>query len=215
MPVAVRSTLNSAAFDVKKTTMPAKSAAQFKNRQPNFFKANSRVEMAKGLNVSSMRATVGFTSTSLKGENNYAVKDLEQQEEGGTIQKKSFIPMKQARGGSEDKPVLSRNRLSQIKNIVNAANMTGNTPRSKFVKAIIKAGTGGYVINANKYKKTLFRVKSASRPRMVEPLYSYREHRSVNVRSTGFMQDASIQSAGKMQKFFAIEAKKQINKALK
>src|SRR5687767_16018423 len=60
MPLAIRNTLNSVAFDVKKNTMPASAEREFVTRAPNFFKANSRVEMARGWNVDSMQSVVGF-----------------------------------------------------------------------------------------------------------------------------------------------------------
>ncbi|KKN42121.1 hypothetical protein LCGC14_0716250, partial [marine sediment metagenome] len=50
-PIAIRGTLNNAAFDVKQKTMPVSAEKEFVNRQPNFFKANSKVNMAKGFNV--------------------------------------------------------------------------------------------------------------------------------------------------------------------
>jgi hypothetical protein len=85
--------LNKAAFDVKQNTMLKSAEASFVKRQPNFFKANSRVEMASGWDLDKMQATVGFNSSGLKGgSNNHAVEDLEQQERGGTIKSRSFIP---------------------------------------------------------------------------------------------------------------------------
>lgn len=221
LPNAVRSTLNSAAFDVKQKTMPESSKTTFVNRQPNFFKANSRVDMAKGWDLKQMKATVGFTEQGLKGGNNYAVKDLEQQEYGGTIKKKTFIPMDPARGGNKAKPVRPVNRLSQINKIVNSNKgfVKGKNKRERFIKSAIHAGAGGYVIG-NFDKKTLFKIESLKRMgnRTVikkKPIYSFEEGRDVRVSATGFMKKASLKSANKMNEFYIREAEKQVKRLMK
>lgn len=218
LPNAIRATLNSAAFDVKQKTMPAKADAEFVNRQPNFFKANSRVEMAKGWDVNSMKATVGFTEQGLKGGNNYAVKDLEQQEHGGTIKGKSFIPTDEARGGSNARPVRPGNRLSSINKIINATNKKGDL-RKHFLAAAYKVGPGGYVIGGLS-KKILWRIDSIGRKSngrlklSMKPIYSFKENRSIRVKATGFMREASLLSADKMERFYAIEASKQVKRLM-
>jgi hypothetical protein len=218
LPNAIRSALNSTAFDVKQNTMPAKAKDEFINRSPNFFKANSRVEMAKGWDLSNMKAIVGFTENGLQGGNNYAVKDLEQQEHGGTIKSKSFIPTDEARGSkSNAKPVRPVNRLSNVKNVVKA-NKKG-AKKSDFVKSAIHAGVGGHVIG-NFIKKKLFRIDSIKKSRGAikirkTAIYSFEDGRSVQVKATGFMRSASIQSANKMEMFYAIEANKQVKRLQK
>lgn len=154
LPTAIRQTLNKAAFDVKQNTMPVEARASFEQRQPNFFKATSRVQMANGWSVKSMKATVGFIENGLKGGDNYAVKDLEQQERGGTIRGRSFIPTDVARGGSSARPVRPSNRISRVRRVVNAASAHGKTRHEKFIRSAIYAGKGGYVIG-NFDKKVL------------------------------------------------------------
>jgi len=208
LPVAVRGTLNNAAFDVKQNTMLKTSADKFKNRQPNFFKANSRVQMAKGFNINDMEAIVGFVDTNLKGGKNFSVKNLEQQEHGGTIKNKSFIPMLGARmSGSNDKLVAPANRISGIKNIVNTRNTRGANKRQRFKVAAIVAGVGGFILSEN----TLFKVKSLNK---VTPLYSFKRGRSIQVKPTGFMESASLQSGKKLEKYFEEQAEKQFKKHL-
>lgn len=213
LPNAIRNALNKAAFDVKQRTMPKSADKNFIKRQPNFFKANSRVVMAKGFNIGSMEATVGFTSANLKGGNNYAVRDLEQQERGGTIEKRSFIPTDAARTGSS-KPVRPANRLSGIKGIINADKSPGKTVRQKFINAVHKAGKGGYVLG-NLGKKKLYKIESITKVggRTVikkRALYTFEEGREVDVKATGFMESATIESANDIEKFYIAEAKRQI-----
>lgn len=218
LPNAIRSTLNSAAFDVKQKTMPVTSK-RFTNRVPNFFKANSRVDMAKGWNIRQMKATVGFTSKGLKGANNYAVEELEQQEHGGTIRKRAFIPLEKARGGSNSRPVRPGNRLSTINRIANSGKARGKNKKERFVKSAIHIGKGGYVIG-NFQKKILWRIDTINRVNgktkiKTTPMYSFEENRSVRVKATGFMKEASILSANKMEQYYIREANKQINRLRK
>lgn len=221
LPSAVRGALNGAAFDVKKNTMPKSAADAFENRSPNFFKANSRVEMARGFDIRSMKATVGFTESGLSGSNNYAVKDLEQQEYGGTIKRRALIPTDTARGGSNNKLVRPANRLSNINNVVVASRARGKSDREKFVKAAVFAGRGGYVMGEFRGQQILWRINSLERKDRkvwrfkLTPLYSYEQGRNVRVKPTGFMQKASLKSAEKIEEIFIKEAERQIERLRK
>ncbi len=215
LPVAIRGALNSSAFDVKQKTMPISAERNFINRSRNFFKVNSRVEMAKGFNVDAMKSTVGFVTSQLRGSDQ-AVEDLEEQEYGGTIKGRSFIPMDTARGGSKARAVRPGNRLSKIRNIVNAAKARGKTKKQKFLKSVIHAGKGGYVIGNNN-PKTLFKITSIVRRGNLmivkkKPLYSFEEGRSIKVSRTGFMKSATLKSAKKLNDFYIKEAEKQIRR---
>lgn len=218
LPSAVRGALNGAAFDVKKNTMPDSAVDAFENRAPNFFKANSRVEPARGFDMRSMKATVGFTESGLRGANNYAVKNLEQQEQGGTIKRRSFIPTDIARGGSKNKLVRPSNRLSTIGNIVVASRARGRSDQEKFVKSAISAGRGGYVLAEFRGQHILWRINSLTRKDAkswrfkLTPLYSYEEGRNVRVKATGFMKKASLKSAEKIEGIFIKEAERQIER---
>lgn len=219
MPKAVRYTINSAAFDVKTNSMPVQATKKFEKRSPNFFKANSRVEKSTSLDLAKMKATVGFMAQNLQGSNNYAVKDLEQQEKGGRIAGRSFVPLDSARQGNNyTKSVRSQNRISTIKNIVNAQDLQGRNFAQKFVKAAIIAGPGGFVLSKN----ILFRInsgktnlKSKATKLKTTALYIFKKGGKVKVRKTDFMKKASMASAAKMESFFVEEAKKQIERLKK
>lgn len=214
-PSAVRSTLNFAAFDVKTRTMPESSRDSFVQRSPNFFKANSRVKKAMGWNVNDMKSIVGFVP--LKG-NNHAVNDLEQQERGGKIEGRSFIPMRTGRvGKSTNKNVRKQNRISQIKNIINAADSKGKTEGVRFVKAAIHAGVGGNVLSE---RGVLWRIDSIIRKNgrslfKMTPIHSFKQGRDVSVKSTHFMRNAAEKSAKKMPEIFNKEAEFQFSKHLR
>jgi hypothetical protein len=214
-PSAVRATLNGAAFDVKQRSLLVSAKQNFVERQPNFFKANSKVDMATGFNVDTMKSTVGMVS--LKG-NNKAVDDLEQQEHGGTIKARSFIAMKTARSGKNtNRLVQKKNRLSTISNIVNAKKSNGKSEKQRFVKSAIFAGQGGFVLSE---KNILWRIDKLIRKDgmtrfKMTPIYNFEKGRSVKVKATHFMETAAVRSSKKMPELFRKEAEFQFSKHLK
>ncbi len=221
LPSAVRGTLNDAAYNVKTNTMPQHSEVEFKKRVPNFFRANSKFENASGFDVNTMKSQVGFIESGLKGENNFAIQDLKQQDEGGTIDKKSFIPLEPARvGNNPNKPVRPNARLKSIKNIVTARNQKGKTKGEQFVTAVMKAGAGGYVLGSTKRGENILwrvdalisNIKTKQFTPKLTALYDWKKGRRVKVKSTGFMKSASLQTAKMMAEFYFAQAMRQIKK---
>lgn len=203
VPNAARNALNDTVFDVKTNTMPASAKSEFTQRSPNFFKANSRFEKANGFDLRTMVATVGFVD---KAKNNYAVKELEQQEHGGEIRHRTFVPMRQARVGKSDSKMVRANaRLSKIKNIVRSRSNTG---KSFIIAAKLAQKKSGYFI----HKNTLFSVSVIGSELKPTPLYNFKDNRSVRVKPTHFMKDASIESAKKMEGFYIKQITRQIQK---
>jgi len=219
LPVAIRGALNNAAFDVKKNTMPAKAKAAFTQRKPTFFKANSKVEPAQGLKMESMKATVGFVP---KGGKDQSVSDLEQQESGGNIPGRSFITTRFARSGNAwNKSVRAAARIGRINRVINtrkAGVKNNRNSRQAFVKSAVHAGKGGYVIGSGpKGENTLFEVRSIKRiggNTVIKtlPIYTYEKGRNARVKATGFMRTSSLESGGKIERFFIEQAKRQIDK---
>lgn len=216
LPVAVRGALNKAAFDMKTNTLLSTTKSTFQQRQSNFFRANSRVDPATGFNLSNMKAIVGMISSGLKG-NNYAVKDLEAQEHGGSIDKKAFIPAAGARTGKSPKKLVRANeRLSAIKKIVDAKKAKGKNDKEKFVKSVIYAGVGGAVLANYKGKEILWRVNSLNKTKAgsfkLTAIYSYKKGRKVTVKATHFMEKSGNKSASKIEQYFIEEARRQFAK---
>lgn len=243
LPVAVRTALNSAAFDVKKNTMPTAAAATFEKRQPNFFKANSKVDMAKGFEIKSMRAIVGFVSLS---GTNHAVDDLQQQEHGGNIGGRSFIPMNQARVANSPSKLVRKNLRMQILNNMQFIDahkvrvqvlndnqngrfrmVRGRNKKQQYIRAAFKAkelyGNNAFVLgNVTAHGRTLSLINSIStdaKHRVLTmkrtPLYTFEKGRHVRVAATNFMKRASLESGIKLDKFYVDAAEKQIAKIRK
>lgn len=231
LPVAVKQTLNSAAFDLKQKEMPKEAERDFTNRTKTFFKYNSGVDMARGFMVNGMRAAVGFESNKLKlGANrNFSVKDLEQQEYGGDINRKELIPLAGIRkGGTYAGNVIAQYRLSNLKakpsEMIDSRKGVGG--KSAFRAAQYKAlKTGQLIIGNRKTSKgnyIVFKVDSLSSslkdkkftPKM-KALYSYREGRKVGVKPMAFMRTASFRSANKLESFYVKHAMAQIERYMK
>ena len=226
MPNAIRGTLNRAAFDVKQRTMPLSADRHFEKRSPNFFKANSKVEMATGWTVPSMRSTVGFVSHNLK-YNNLAVRELEQQEYGGEIDKRTFVPMDEARRGGNATPVRPQNRLREIRGkmqsgslagIPNVSAAKGRSGKEQYVKTAIFAGVRGFMIAGLHGKRSLYRINSIRKVGgkteiKSTAIYSVKPGRSVKIKTdTHFMREATLKSASRMERFYIEEATRQFAK---
>jgi len=216
-PNAVRGTLNGMALDVKKNTMPDEADDSFIIRQKNFFKAHSAVDFARGFDVDSMKSEVGFIE---RRPRNMAVKNLEEQEEGGTIGGRSFLALHQARiSKTITKLVAKRNRISGIKNIVKTSDQKGSSEGQRFIQAVFVAGVGGVVFSKFNGRGMVWRVESLqknARGRFrLTAIQSYKEGRTVKVKATHFMKKASLRSAKKGDEIYFKEAERQFNKVFK
>lgn len=216
LPVAIRGTLNDTAFYMKKLEMPRQAKGTFIERAPNFFKANSRVEMATGFDINTMQSTMGMVESGLHNKStNYAVKDLEQQESGGTIDGRSFKPLPAARRGGRG-VVRPNARISQIKNIIDAKDSKGASKMQQFIKASVHAGKGGFVLGGRLLwqVRNIRRVNGNTRFTMTK-LYSFTKSGTSRVKATGFIGKAARNSQKEMENFYRLQAQKQFNRVLK
>jgi len=211
-PVAVRTALNSAAFDMKKNSIQQSADDTFTIRKATFFKANSRVNKASGYAINNMQSAVGFTGK------DQAIDDLEKQETGGKINSRSFIPMKPARTGNSDNKLIRPNaRLKNIK-IVDASKASGANNKQKFVKSVFHAGVGGNVLSEFNGKSYVWKVNSIKRTKegnfKLTPLYSFKKGRDVKVDATHFMAKATEKTTPKIEQFYIQAAEAQFKRAL-
>ncbi len=233
-PVAIRKTLNDTAYDVKQKSMPKQTSKTFKKRAPTFFSANSKVVSAQGFNVNAMKADVGFFSNKLSGNNNRAVKDLEEQEHGGLIDHKEFIAEDGARkvAGGLVKPNRRLGKLPSLSGKVAVASSKGmvcgklrtiKSKRQMFIRAafLAKKKFGGYMLGnkGNRGSRTLSIISSISNSGgkvtfKRSPLYNVNKGRAVKVNATNFMKRASHESSLEMNRFFIANAQLQFKKHL-
>lgn len=214
-PVVVRQTLNKAAMRVKKETMP-KEASIFEKRKATFFKANSKVDFAKGFDVNTMEAVVGFKPK--PNDRSHSVEDLKQQEDGGDIANRSFIMLKTARVGNQwGKNIRVPNRMSNLGRMIDSKKSKGATKGVQFIQAMVAAGKGGLVIGNkvnSKGNRMLWRVNSLGRGLgnnlHLTPIAVVKKGRKAHVKQTHFMRKASLKSAKSMEMDFVDFANKKI-----
>lgn len=224
LPIAIRNTLTKAAVLTKKESLPKSSGDAFINRNKTFFKAKSKFLPAKGFDVNQMKATIGMVDRR-RDSDDHAVRNLEQQEHGGTIGGRAFIPTDRARvGGGREKNVAPRNRIGRIsiRNVVRSRLSKGKTKEQRFIKSVTLAknrfGARAHVLTRN----MLFRVDSLGFNRKarglklkVTPLYTYKRNRSIKVSASNFMRRATLVQAKKLGVFYKNEAEKRIKRAMK
>ena len=218
VPVAVRNTLNRAAFDVKQVTMPYETDKTFIKRKPTFFKATSSVNPATGLNTGSMKAEVGFIAPGDKKESGHATQDLEEQEYGGDIDKRAFQPEARARNGTGNvkQALLLAKLKSRIVDSDKRFFSTAKTNASRFIVSALFAGKGSFIIGTERNSKgnralmQILSVKRKGRNTIVKSkaVYSVHGKRKAHVKATHFMEKAADESADKMEGYFREEAEK-------
>lgn len=220
LPVAIRGALNQTVKDIKQNTMPASARDKFNQRQKNFFTANSKFEYAKGFKINDMKAMVGFYENKLSNATtNFAVKDLEEQEHGGGIGSKAFIPMAASRiSGKGNVKAAFRLKKIRERGFVDMRKQRAATKSERFIKAVFKAGSGGFVLGSTKNgENILWRINSLSskintKNLDLTPLYDYSKGRSVKVHATAFMKQATMVSANRMESYYISQAKTQLQK---
>lgn len=219
LPLAIRGTLNDLAFQMKKVTIPKITRQTFEERKPNFFKANSKVEMAQGFSIQHMQSEVGMVSSGLHSPStNYAVRDLAQQEQGGIIHGRSFKPLPGARISGTGN-IRANSRISQILkagNLIDSHDSKSSNRNQRLIKASVHAGVGGFVLG----DKILWRVTSIKRVGRntvfkKEKLYSFKKSGVAKVHATNFMKRAAEEVVKEVEFFYKLQAQKQFNKVLK
>lgn len=205
LPVVVRQTLDSVAFQTKQKDLLVSAKANFIERDSRFFKAFSKVEKAKGFNVNKMVATVGMIKT-----NKDATQNMSTQEWGGMIDR-SLVPLDSARlSGNQSKKVKSKNRLGKLGSIPKGGRITS---RKAIAGAARRAGKGNLIVTGIR-KRIVYRVARISRKSFkLEALYSFIEGRKIKVKPTGFVRKAAISASSSLPRNFVKFAKAKILKS--
>lgn len=195
LPVAVRNTLNNAAFETK-NEVPKTASSKFVIRNKNFFRSMTLVNKAGGFDINTMQSEVGISNSK-----NKVAEGLQKQETGGAIQGRTLIAMDGARvSGSSNKQVKRTNYLANIR-----------LPKSK------KKGSGtGFVKIKTASGMVIFQTKkNAGRKNLGKAVYSYRKNRAVGIKKVPFMEIASVKIQKTMPEIYVKEAEKQIRKYLR
>lgn len=193
-PIAVRQTLNDAAFKTK-AMVPKVAGQKFTIRQKSFFRAFSTVHKAVGFDVKGMKAVAGIDAT--KG--NQVAAGLEQQEQGGSVVSRKLIPHDMGRiSGSPAKKLRSKYRFRNI----NIATKKDRKPGSKYI--LIKKGNKG----------TVFEIRRLKTRTKLKPIYVYRPSRTSRVARSPFMEPSAMFAAKKMPEYYRRAAERRFLRAL-
>jgi len=209
LPIAVRGTLNDAAFEAKQKHVEKTFDKQFTIRKSNFIRSHTIVNKSiNTFNINQMVSEMGV----IKGKSS-AGDELDKQEFGGTVSNRSFIPMDTARASKSHTKLVSKKFY--LKNIKGKRRQMFKN--QEFIKAAFKVGINGYVL----FNNVLFQVKKlVKRGRntlfiKLNPLYSFKKGRSINLKRSPFIEPAGLLAAKNMGNLFAKNAQRQINKYFK
>jgi len=221
LPLAIRGTLNAAAFDVKTRTLDESATKNFIRRSPTFFKRFSGVNRATGWNINSMQAEVGMTAEG-GGKNELkartAVANMEIQEEGGKIDK-GLDYLKAARtGGSLDNTVAGKRRWKNANTIKGVFTHNG-TAKSRIVAAAYMALSMGKLqkvkINGRNFYRLVTGISKSKKGKIKirsKLIYVSRSGSNKEISATHFSREAAEKTTIRIPMYFNIEAQKQINR---
>lgn len=225
LPRAVMNTLNTMAFDTKKRTLIEESQKTFTVRNKTFFKRFSRVKPTALGRINKMKAFVGMVDQAGKGKQQ-AGENMRQQQLGGRIDSRSLIPLDTARvGNSKTRQVRRKNRLQNIDVKLDTKWARTTKPKQRFIQSAVYAvqryGSNAVIKHTREDGKSfLYRIKRGGNDIMtrrfklgVEPLYSVKRGRSVNITNpTRFTHRAALRSQKNANDIFVKQAKKRIKR---
>jgi len=220
-PLAVRSTLNDLAFDMKQKELGNSFKKNFKPKAGSlsYYKKLNRVEKAAGYNVNSMQSKVGLLSTNRNDQN--FISGMEKQEFGGNI-KKGLRYLKDARGGSLRKRVSEDNYYKKSKMVKGPFRRAG-TKKSKFVaSAIVSMRENKMMFLKTSKGKMLVKVNSISSSILDKKIkfdFNFiamsRKKKQTNLRARGNVKEAQEKTIVKVTRFYQKNADYQFNRALR
>lgn len=228
LPNAVRNTLNNLAFDTKKRTLPQEAEKAFTTRNKTFYKRYSKVKMARGKDLKTMKAIVGMNEQGAPASAKQAIDDQTQQQVKGTITGRTLIPLDDARvGGNRSRNVRSKFRTSRLNVDMDTAKSRGGTEKDRFINTAITAVErfGGEAIIKHKAKsgtEIIYHVKKGGGKNSfktrefsvkVTGLYSVKEGRAVRItKAKPFTLKAANRSMMKARKYFKKNAEREFKK---
>jgi hypothetical protein len=194
-PVAVRGTLNDAAFKTKEL-VPKAAGLKFTIRQKKLFSVFTGVNQATGFHIQAMESQTGIVR---KSGADKLTKGLETQETGGSIEGRKLVPHYLARIGNSH---LRKVRKKHHFNNIEIQRLGSRKKKAKYIT--IKKGGG-------KSKATVFNVENGQ----FTPVYTHRKSNVTRLRKRPFLRPSSLVASRKMDNFYIERAEQQFNRLLK
>ena len=200
MPLAVRGTLNDAAFLMKKYKIILHFKRTFTERQKNFIKTHTWANKSKNtFNIKEMVSEVGVLLDKSTSGN-----ELINQEYGGIIKKRDYI--------NTDESRVAESRTRRVGKVGRVKGKELKIYRGKsFVKKVHRAKEGGYI----KHKKWIFRINSIDRKNgrlkiNTTPIFTFKRGRSVRIKKRPFLKPAANDIIKIQHRIFKKNAEKRI-----
>ena len=217
-PVAVRSTLNDMAYDVNTNhllpVLKAKSGMTIRNE--SFFKKYSGFQKATGFDIGSMYSQVGMIPS---GNASKAVNRLDEQDVGGTLGDRNYVPNENVRHGKTRSGRVRKSGFLQRQKLVGRVAF-GDT--QDLIRTVVKTnihsggkGKGTVILYGNSlYEIVGFkRLRAENRIKLhLTKLYSYEKNRKVTVKPHRFMEKSAILAGVKIQSLFNTNLEKQFKR---
>ena len=193
-PSVTRSTLNDLAFETKKNVNKL-SYNQFTIRErprQNIFNTGVLVEKAKYDRIEAMKSSVGLNGQGRWGN---LSKSVSKQELGGTIDKKSMIPLNTVRvSRSNKKKITKKKNLSKLN--------------------FSRGNSGGYFkFNAKNGKQYIAEPAVKGKRRKLKLLYTFKKGRSIRIKPKPFLMPSAVKASRKTEYFFRKNAKRVIERS--
>lgn len=221
-PAAVRSTLNDAAFISKKQNILESAQRNMKVRNPSFFRKFTGVDRAKGWNVESMRATVGFINTDpdpKKGQK--AIEGMESNEFGG-VDRTGAMYMKKTRTSNSamrlvrrkarfDKSNIAKGTSSKLrtKKLANISNAFASAKENK--PTFIETSKGKFLVQVRSITTNSGHSKLKIK---MDFLMRSRKNHAAKAKATHFNREAAMKTQKEIEGFYNTNATYQFNKVL-
>lgn len=223
-PSAVRSTLNDAAFEMKKTNILESAKDNMTVRNPTVFKKFTGVKRANGFNVNSMHSEVGFIpKDGIKG--NKIPTGMESNEVGG-VDDTGFMYMPKTRTSGSRSRGLVRKNARYNKNKVLRGGRSSNVKTKKRNKESFMANAydsnkqnlpfnfttskGTFLVQATSFEEVngITQVK-------LDFLMRGRKNFKAKAKATHFNKEAAEKTAKQIEGFYKKNADYQFNKIWK
>jgi hypothetical protein len=223
-PVAVRGTLNDAAFKTKKL-IPKAANSKFTTRQKNLFNSFTTVEKSPNtFDLRKMKSKVGIKNTTTRTDK--LTDGLVAQETGGTIKGRKLVPLDSSRTGENRSSKISKmNRFNnfQKKTPRRKINSGPGTKKSRFVRHVMSAAMEGanHVTISEGGKGIMYRIDSVKRLKTrkiklkIKPIYYFRNTRKSNITKTPFIEPSAKIVTKKIPQLYKIQAERQFKRLLK
>ena len=223
MPSAIRSTLNDAAFTMKKKEILSSARLNMTVRNPIFFKKFTGVKRATGFKVDTMYSEVGFKNTDknpIKGKK--AIEGMESNEFGGQdndggmyIGKSRNAKGLVKRNARFDKSKVTRGyKSSNIRTKKSNNNFMGRVFASieDDKNVFINSKSGRFLVKAISVERG---TKDKKAKVKLEFLMRHRKQHIAKAKATHFNREAAITTSKQMDGFYLKNAEFQFNKVLK